>query len=435
MENVFDTSKNIKVAMMTLGCKTNIVESEAILGALSDAGCEVVDFDEAADFYIINTCTVTHVSDRKSRQMIRRAKKMSKDAKVVCMGCYSQLNHDEVRKMGVDLVLGNSNKNIVIDYILSGGEVMTDAGGGLMSGAVNSSPFVVIDSLKSFENIPEYTASRHTRAFVKIQDGCDRYCTYCIIPYARGGLRSRELGSIVSEVRRLVCSGYSEFVLTGIHIASYGKEGGFQKNLLDVVEALNSIEGVRRIRLGSLEPAFIDERTLARMAACDKLCDHFHLSLQSGSDKVLKLMNRRYSAEDFLKAVEMLRGVYDNPSITTDIIVGFPGEGDAEFAETVEMAKKARFSDIHIFPYSERSGTPAVKFSEKVDENIKKQRLHILETVAKKLREDYCASSANSVVLIEEISDGVASGYTSNYIYRSFAANGRSVGDYADCSV
>ncbi len=465
MENIKKTQKNSgvidaelqnvgkRVAMMTLGCKTNIVESEAILGALADAGCGIVEFDDLADYYIINTCTVTHISDRKSRQMIRRARKMSADAKIICMGCYSQLHYDEVSQMGVDLIVGNGNKNIVIDYILRGfgncatapdlsaKAVISDKESaaslkkivsGTHSGTIEGSPFIIIDSLNNFEDIPEYTVSQHTRAFIKIQDGCDRYCTYCIIPYARGGLRSRGLESIAEEVRRLSHAGYTEFVLTGIHIASYGKESGFEHSLLDVIELINSIDGVRRIRLGSLEPAFIDEAALIRMAACGKLCDHFHLSLQSGSDKVLRLMNRRYSADGFIEAVERLRRFYANPSVTTDIIVGFPGEGEAEFRETVELVKKVRFSDIHIFPYSERSGTPAVRFGEKVPDSEKKRRLHELETVAAQLRDEYVASSPNGTVLVEVIENGVAGGYTSNYIYRKLSAENLAVGDYAE---
>ncbi|MDO4753939.1 MAG: tRNA (N(6)-L-threonylcarbamoyladenosine(37)-C(2))-methylthiotransferase MtaB, partial [Bacillota bacterium] len=440
---------NKRVAMLTLGCKTNIVESDAIIGALADAGCTIVDFDDPADYYIVNTCTVTHVSDRKSRQMLRRAKKHAPDAKLICMGCFSQLHKEEALATGADLVLGNGNKNLVIDYILNDELVINEnvtENVAEDSGALHTAPFpiltitppssddsrlIVLDDLTEFEEIPEYTVAPHTRSFIKIQDGCDRYCTYCIIPYARGKIRSRDLGHIKDEVERLVRSGYSEFVLTGIHLASYGKEKkDRQITLLDVVEAVNQIEGVRRIRLGSLEPYFIDDEFVRRIGACSKVCDHFHLSLQSGSDKVLRLMNRRYTAEDFYRACCRLREMYDNPSITTDIIVGFPGEEEDDFVDTMRLVEKVRFSDIHIFPYSERKGTPAVKFKGKVDERIKKRRAAELEALRKRLSEEYLKQYANKTleVLIEEIADGEARGYSSNYIYVSFPADDRQVG-------
>lgn len=476
--------KEKRVAILTLGCKTNIVESDAIVGALADAGCRIVGFDEPADYYIVNTCTVTHVSDRKSRQMLRRAKNHAPRAKLICMGCFSQIHREEAFETGADLVLGNGNKNMVIDYILSDrlgqetgadfsekkrasdyGEARASGTQTEHRGAGTGNPgaegtehltrrctssgqeLLILEDLTKFEEIPEYSVAPHTRAFIKIQDGCDRYCTYCIIPYARGKIRSRSPESIEEEVARLVRSGYSEFVLTGIHLASYGKEwkgraeGGPKVGskdgaitLLDVVESIQRIEGVRRIRLGSLEPFFIDDEFVRRISACDKVCDHFHLSLQSGSDKVLRLMNRRYTAEDFYQASLRLRSIYDNPSITTDIIVGFPGETEEDFADTLALVRKVRFSDIHIFPYSERQGTPAVRFPGKVATEVRKRRAAELEMLRKELIEDYLSQFENRVleILVEEVSDGLARGYSSNYIYVGIPAEDLRVGEYVD---
>lgn len=485
-----------KVAILTLGCKTNLVESDAISGALTDAGCEMVDFDSVADYYIVNTCTVTHISDRKSRQMLRRAKKHAPDSKLICMGCFSQIHREEALSTGADLVLGNGNKNLVLSYILKGEippEMLSDRGSegfkatpsakhtahfpprSALNNARNATPgdaqsnipydelnnarndasgdaqsnppdgnsdtgirdsgaqLLILDDLTKFEEIPEYTAAPHTRAFIKIQDGCDRFCTYCIIPYARGRLRSRDLRQIESEVLRMVGSGYSEFVLTGIHLTSYGKDlTESNATLMDVVELLQSTEGVRRIRLGSLEPNWIDEDTVARMKRCDKLCDHFHLSLQSGCDKILKRMNRRYTASEYMEAVGMLRAAYGNPSITTDIIVGFPGEEEEDFLETLRFVEKIRFSDIHIFPYSERQGTPAVRFSGKVDSIVKKQRGHELSKIRDRLFAAYLESYVGKSIeiLVEEAEGGFAKGYSANYIYAEIPDTGLHTGQY-----
>lgn len=430
-----------RVAILTLGCKTNLVESDAIAGALADAGCEITDFDAEADYYIVNTCTVTHVSDRKSRQMLRRAKKKADGAKVICMGCYSQINPEEARSLSPDFIVGNGNKNRVIDYIL--GDSSSEAGekndrthGSETEypAACRSTLFHVLDlnDVHEFEPIPEYQISPHTRAFIKIQDGCDRYCTYCIIPYARGRIRSRDRESIRMEAERLVRHGYTEFVLTGIHLASYGRDLSSGETLEDVVELLEKMEGVRRIRLGSLEPRLIDDAWIARMRKCTKLCDHFHLSLQSGSDAVLKRMNRRYTAAEYLSAVEKLRLAWDRPSVTTDIIVGFPGEGEAEFQETLDFVKAVRFSDIHIFPYSERGGTPAVRLDGKVEESVKKGRAHLLEQVRNELREEYLRSfrHCEMEILVEETVGGVAKGYSSNYLFFSVFMPDAKVGQY-----
>lgn len=426
----------IRVGITTLGCKTNLVESDALESILKTEGFEIVDFDSEADYYIVNTCTVTHVSDRKSRQMLRRAKKHNPDAKLICMGCYSQLNPADVEALGeADLILGNNNKHLAVEYIRSGGHALPNVQRADSNQVVsiatemdNPTSTVLISDLSEYEDIPIYGATKHTRAFIKIQEGCEQYCTYCIIPYARGKIRSRRLESIQEEVERLISLGYSEFVLTGIHLMSYGKDWikrgaenpySEPKNLIDVLELLESIEGVKRIRLGSLEPRFIDEEFKIRVGNLTKLCDHFHLSLQSGSDAVLKRMNRHYTTAEYLQALTMLREMYGTPSITTDIIVGFPGEGEKEFEETLEFVEKAGFSDIHVFPYSERSGTPAVKFTGKVPEETKKERVHRLLNKVEESKQKYLKIFEGKPleILVEEVDEDVIKGYTRNYIY------------------
>lgn len=424
-----------RIGITTLGCKTNLVESDALESILRAEGFEIVDFDSEAEFYIVNTCTVTHVSDRKSRQMLRRAKRHNPNAKLICMGCYSQLNPADVEALGeADLILGNNNKHVAIEYIRSGGHTLPNAqrtdSNQVVGIATEMEPAstVLISDLSEYEDIPIYGATKHTRAFLKIQEGCEQYCTYCIIPYARGKIRSRKLESIQEEVERLISLGYAEFVLTGIHLMSYGRdwtkhgaENPYEepKSLIDVLELLESIDGVKRIRLGSLEPRFIDGEFKTRAGKLTKLCDHFHLSLQSGSDAVLKKMNRHYSTEEYLDALAMLREMYDMPSITTDIIVGFPGEGESEFEETLAFVEKAGFSDVHVFPYSERSGTPAVKFTGKVPEETKKERVHRLLEKVEESKQNYLASFGGKTleILVEEIDEGIVKGYTRNYIY------------------
>lgn len=410
-------NRNIKVAIMTLGCRTNIVESDAIAGALKDAGCSIVDFDEPADFYIVNTCTVTHVAARKSRQMLRRAKKHAPGAKLISMGCFSELSSEEVEEIGADLILGNAEKNRAIDYIL---------GSYLPENSRNIFPIC------DFEDIPEHSAVPHQKAFIKIQDGCNRFCSYCIIPYARGRIRSRNIESIRREVESLVKNGYTEFVLTGIHIASYGKDLSGEIGLIDVIEMLDSIDGVRRIRIGSIEPMALTDDFVERAQRCKKLCDHFHLSLQSGSNEILKRMNRKYTAAEYYESAKRLRAAYGEPAITTDIIVGFPGEGDKEFRESLDFAEKVGFADIHVFPYSVREGTVAARLDGQVPDEIKKQRAAKMGALKARLKAKYAKSFEGRPleVHVEKVEDGRAYGYSRNFIYISLDARYRDAEEY-----
>ena len=323
-----------KVAFVTLGCKTNQYETDALMDIFYKNRYEVVDFDDFSDVYVINTCTVTNVSDKKSRQMIRRAKKSNPDGLVVVVGCYAQISPDEVSAIeDVDIVIGTDSRSAIISYIEDYKAGLTDK------------PYVIVEDImkiKVFEEMSISSITTHTRAFIKIQEGCNQYCTYCIIPYARGHVRSRSLQHILDEIEALTHKGYVEFVLTGIHIGSYGLDlDGV--SVIDLLEAIQKLEGVQRIRLGSVEPRLISEDFINRIQPLDKLCDHFHLSLQSGSDTVLKRMNRKYSTEAFSIAVDRLRGLYGKPSLTTDIIVGFPGETDAEFEETMAFVRHIKF--------------------------------------------------------------------------------------------
>ncbi|MDO4799761.1 MAG: tRNA (N(6)-L-threonylcarbamoyladenosine(37)-C(2))-methylthiotransferase MtaB [Bacillota bacterium] len=402
-------------AIETLGCKTNLVESDAIADLLVRHGHRRVEFDSSADAYIINTCTVTQSGDKKSRQLIRRAKKQNPNSTVIVMGCYSQLEPEEVAALeGVDHVLGTANRSAVLRL--------------LDPESAQSSLIDVTDIMEvtEFEEIPLYQAPGHTRAFIKIQEGCEQYCTYCIIPYARGKVRSRSLESIVQEVARLSEQGFSEFVLTGIHIGSYGKDFGGSPSLLDVIEELSAQKGVARIRLGSIEPRTIDEEFVSRLKGNRKLCDHFHLSLQSGSDPVLKRMNRKYRKEEFRAGVARLKTMFADPALTTDIIVGFPGETEEQFEETMDFVREIGFSDVHVFPYSPRKGTPAANFSQIVPADVKKIRAERLRVLAEELGAKYRERFEHSAlpILIEKIERQAGlyrlSGYTSNYLYRTF---------------
>jgi len=398
-----------KVAFVTLGCKTNQYETDALMDIFYKNRYEVVDFDDFSDVYVINTCTVTNVSDKKSRQMIRRAKKSNPEGLVVVVGCYAQISPDEVSAIeDVDIVIGTDSRSAIISYIEDYRAGLTDK------------PYVIVEDImkiKVFEEMSVSSITTHTRAFIKIQEGCNQYCTYCIIPYARGHVRSRSLSHILDEIEALTHKGYVEFVLTGIHIGSYGLDlDGV--SVIDLLEAIQKLEGVKRIRLGSVEPRLISEEFIRRIEPLDKLCDHFHLSLQSGSDSVLKRMNRKYSAEAFSKAVGRLRNLYGKPSLTTDIIVGFPGETDAEFEETMAFVRHIKFSEIHVFQFSKREGTPAATMPEQVDSAIKKMRSEQLIALAQQLGDDYKKSFVGDTVelLIEEHKGIDWIGHTKNYL-------------------
>ncbi len=397
------------IATLTLGCKTNQYETDAIMALFSKEGYEAVAFDERADLYLVNTCTVTAVGNKKSRQMIRRAKKMTPNALVVVMGCYAQVSTEEVAQLDeVDIILGTNARNRILSYIET--YIRED----------QAAPVIHVDDImqvKEFEDMTLGTELKKTRAFIKIQEGCNQYCSYCIIPYARGRVRSRQLDSIVSEIETLVASGYKEFVLTGIHIGSYGLDFG-NVQLIDLLEAVDGIAGVHRVRLGSIEPRLITEDFVARIARLEHLCQHFHLSLQSGSEAVLRRMNRKYTPEAYEAAVERLRALYGEPSITTDIIVGFPGETEAEFEETVAYVKRIGFSEIHVFPYSIREGTPAATMPNQIEGPTKKARVEYLSAVGQQLKIDYMtAHIGQTLEVIYEEDDGTfAMGHTRNYL-------------------
>ncbi|GAB6109555.1 tRNA (N(6)-L-threonylcarbamoyladenosine(37)-C(2))-methylthiotransferase MtaB [Fusibacter bizertensis] len=398
-----------KVAFVTLGCKTNQYETDALMDIFYKNRYEVVAFDDYANIYVINTCTVTSISDKKSRQMIRRAKKNNPDSIVVVVGCYAQISPDEVSAIeDVDIVIGTDARSGIIQYIEE------------FKSGVTAKPYVIVEDItkiKVFEEMKISNITTHTRAFIKIQEGCNQFCTYCIIPYARGRVRSRELGHIIDEITSLTQKGYKEFVLTGIHIGSYGLDLEHIK-LIDLLEAIQAIEGVVRIRLGSIEPRLITDEFISRIKPLSKLCDHFHLSLQSGSDTVLKRMNRKYTTLEYYNAVEKLREVYDRPSITTDIIVGFPGETDEEFIQTMNFVNRVRFSEIHVFQFSKREGTPAATMTDQVDNALKKARSEMLITQAHKLSDEYKLTFIENQleILIEEHKDSQYFGHSKNYL-------------------
>ncbi|MBF4694915.1 tRNA (N(6)-L-threonylcarbamoyladenosine(37)-C(2))-methylthiotransferase MtaB [Fusibacter ferrireducens] len=401
--------KNNTVSFMTLGCKTNQYETDALMDLFYNHRFEIVEFDDYADVYVINTCTVTNVGDQKSRQMIRRAKKNNPDAIVVVVGCYAQISPEEVSAIqGVDIIVGTDARGDIIKYI-------EDYQNGL-----TEKPYVIVNDImkiKQFEELTLKHIKEHTRAFIKIQEGCNQFCSYCIIPYARGQVRSRSLENIITEISELALQGYKEFVLTGIHIGSYGLDF---KNiaLIDLLEAIQKIEGVERIRLGSIEPRLITSTFIERLKPLDKVCDHFHLSLQSGSDTVLKRMNRKYCTTEYMQAVTALRQVYSTPSITTDIIVGFPGETDEEFKETFDFVKQIQFSEIHVFKFSKRESTPAAKMPKQIDGEVKKKRSEALIALGATLESEYRSSyiGKSLEVLFETYKSGKWIGHTTNYI-------------------
>lgn len=403
-----------KVAIHSLGCKVNSYEAESMEIMLRDEGYEIVPFSEdvQADIYIINTCSVTNIADRKSRQMLHKAKKMNPEAVVVAAGCYVQADPDGVKKDEcVDIILGNNMKISIV-------EALNDYFGG----SDKTSYLVDInDKYQEYESLKINQTGEHTRAYIKIQDGCNQFCSYCIIPYVRGRVRSRKPEDIVNEVKTLAATGVKEVVLTGIHISSYGTDLE-NISLIELIEAIHEIEGIKRIRLGSLEPRIITEEFAKRIAGLEKICPHFHLSLQSGCDKTLKAMNRKYNTEEYYEGCVKLREVFDNPAITTDVIVGFPGETEEDFLETRKFLEKVHFYEMHIFKYSRRKGTVADKMPEQVDDRIKTKRSNILIELEEKMSLGYRKLYENSVmdVLIEEkqLIDGKEyyTGYTKNYI-------------------
>ena len=367
-----------KVALHNLGCKVNAYETEAMQEILEQNGYEIVPFEEKADAYIVNTCSVTNMADKKSRQMLHRAKKMNPDAVVIAAGCYVQSAGEELLKdTSVDILIGN-NEKVRLPQILADWEK-------------EHNPLYVHDLTRehTYEELSLSHTAGHTRAFMKIQDGCNQFCTYCIIPYTRGRVRSRRLSDIVAEAERLSTNGYQEVVLTGIHLDSYGTDLEEHENLLTAIQEIAKIDGIKRIRLGSLEPRIMTEEFVAGLAAEEKLCPHFHLSLQSGCDATLKRMNRRYNTEEFRQCCERLRRHFDDPALTTDVIVGFPGETEEEFAQTVEFLKEIQFYETHVFKYSRRKGTKADRMPDQVPEQIKSRRSDVLLDLTEKNSSEY----------------------------------------------
>lgn len=386
-----------KVALHNLGCKVNAYETEAMQEMLEHAGYEIVPFQEGADIYVINTCTVTNIADRKSRQMLHRARKMNPDAVVVAAGCYVQAQAEkQVIDLCIDIVLGNNKKQDLLTAL----QAYEEAHGDLRE-------VIDINHTKEYENLHLTKQGEHTRAYIKVQDGCNQFCSYCIIPYARGRVRSRAKEDVVAEVTDLAKNGYQEVVLTGIHLSSYGIDFENEDNLLSLIRAVHEIEGIKRIRLGSLEPRIITEEFVQAIAALPKMCPHFHLSLQSGCNETLKRMNRRYTSEEFYEKCEILRKYFEKPALTTDVIVGFPQETEEEFETTYEFLKKICFYETHIFKYSKREGTKAAVMQGQIPEQIKAKRSARLIELGEKNRRAYEESFLGKTVevLVEEKSD------------------------------
>jgi len=419
----------MKVAFHNLGCKVNSYETYAMEQQMMEKGYEIVPFDEVADIYIVNTCTVTNIADRKSRQMLHKAKKMNKEAVVVAVGCYVQAAGDRLKEdLSVDLLIGNNNKSKIVDIIE---EYIDNVNNRTNATVQDESGNELPDKLKikdlsmpcDYEDMSMTTVTEHTRAFIKIQDGCNQFCTYCIIPYARGRIRSRRLDDIVRELTVLADKGYKEIVLTGIHLSSYGKElKDISIRLIDVIERVSTIKGIERIRLGSLEPQIITEDFMERVVKIKSFCPHFHLSLQSGCDEVLKRMNRHYTSQQYYEGCSLIRKYYPDAAITTDVIVGFPGETDKEAAETKEFLEKVAFAEMHIFKYSKREGTRAAVMAGQVDESVKAKRSDELLKLNENLRKEYISKFIGKTenVLFEEVikvnEKPYFVGYTKEYV-------------------
>ena len=388
-----------KAALHNLGCKVNAYELEAIQQMLEQQGYEIVPFAPGADIYIINTCTVTNIADRKPRQMLHKSKKMNPDAVVVACGCYVQAAGEKLEQdSAIDLVVGNNKKKeipaILEEYFREKEEGRSGSGTWVTDMTHN----------REYETLSISRTAEHTRAFIKVQDGCNQFCTYCIIPYARGRVRSRRPEDVLEEVRRLAESGCQEVVLTGIHLSSYGVDLEEGQNLLALIRTIHAVDGIRRIRLGSLEPGIITEEFAEAIAALPKVCPHFHLSLQSGCDTVLERMNRRYRSEEYMEKCRLLRRVYDRPALTTDVIVGFPGETEEEFEASRAFVEEVNFFETHIFKYSRREGTRAAAMPDQIPEQEKTRRSHILLELDAQRRQEYMESflGEEKEVLLEE---------------------------------
>lgn len=397
-----------KVASHALGCKVNQYESEAIAELFAQKGYEIVDIDEWADIYIINTCTVTNFGDKKSRQLIRKVKRQNPEAVVAAIGCYAQTAPDEIKNIeGVNLIIGTKGRKDIVDLVES---YVPEIGVVSTVGQIAKE--------REFEHLTISKLADRTRAYLKIQDGCSQFCSYCIIPYARGPIRSRDPEDIMDEVKVLAENGFKEIILTGIHVASYGKDlKGV--TLLDVIKRVQEQEGIERIRFSSVEPNIVTEEFASELSKLNKVCDHFHLSLQSGCDRTLKRMNRKYDAAGYERAVEILRKYFPNVAITTDIIAGFPDETDEDFEKSLEFAKKIGFAKIHAFPYSPKRGTPAAVMPNQILNAVKNERTSRLIEASDRMADEFIKSFEGRVmpVLYErEIEHNIYEGYTTNYI-------------------
>lgn len=401
-----------KAALHNLGCKVNAYETEAMQHLLEEAGYEIVPFTQKADVYVINTCSVTNMADRKSRQMLHKAKKNNPDSIVVAAGCYVQTSEKEVlNDLSVDIVIGNDRKHDLVRLLE---EYSLDS--------VNDTVDDINDGKHDFEELFIDQTKEHTRAFIKVQDGCNQFCSYCIIPYARGRVRSRRFENVIAEVQRLAANGFKEVVLTGIHLSSYGVDFEEDTGLLELIQAVNAVKGIERIRLGSLEPKIVTEHFASELSKLDKICPHFHLSLQSGCDATLKRMNRKYTTKEYERGCELLRKYFVHPAITTDVIVGFPGETEEEFEQTKAYLEHIHFYEMHIFKYSKRKGTRAAVMPDQIDEQVKAARSEKLialgHDMSKEFRKFYIGK--NEEMLFEEkavIGDKeYFVGYTKEYV-------------------
>ncbi len=366
-------------ALHNLGCKVNAYETEAMQQMLEEAGYEIVDFNEKADIYVVNTCSVTNMADRKSRQMLHRAKKKNPNSIVIAAGCYAQTKTNEARlDETVDILIGNNQKQNLIEavYAYEKNKKQTES-------------IVNINDKQPYETLSVNRTAEHTRAFIKVQDGCNQFCSYCIIPYARGRVRSRSFEEVLSEAGKLAENGYQELVLSGIHLSSYGIDRG--ENLLHLIQETANIKGIERIRLSSLEPRIVTEEFVSAISQIGKICPHFHLSLQSGCDETLQRMNRKYTTAEFLQSCELLRRYFSHPAITTDVIVGFPGETNQEFEKTKEFLRKVHFYEMHVFKYSKREGTKAASMPNQVPEQEKAVRSEQLISLANEMSEEFCS--------------------------------------------
>jgi len=397
------------VAFYTLGCKVNQYETNAMEQQFIQNNYKIVDNTEKADIYVINTCTVTNMADRKSRQMLRRVKEINQSAVIVVCGCYAQVAKTELEQIPeVDIILGINEKNkivqIVEEYLASKNNIIEVAD---------------VSKQKEFLDFGDVTYTEKNRAVIKVQDGCNMFCSYCLIPYARGRIRSRKIENVVSEIEKIAKQGIKEVVITGIHVASYGKDFDNENiRLINLLEEINKIEGIERIRLSSLEPTIVDEEFAQRLSKLEKICDHFHLSLQSGCDATLKRMNRKYTTARYKEATEILRKYYPSANFTTDVIVGFPGETDEEFNQTYQFLKEIGFYKMHIFKYSPRKGTVAEKLPNQVDGNIKEERSRKLIELSNNMQNEKNSQYIGKTVkvLFEEYENGYYKGHTTNYM-------------------